>query len=861
MEDKKNSVKSERNPKYMLVGVVAVVVFVIAAFFICFVRNSHLVQIERMVVKETSYKTMLIEQNLEMNQSKLQYLAMDLSRKLRSPNTKNLVNKLSAVQYKKDFDYLNFAGSDGILIDSLEEMDVSGESFFRKGLSGKTGKREVYKSKREQQAYVAFYTPVMYRDSIVGVLNGYIGGRTKMRRMLDSSINGRDVAEAILDSKFNIIVSTKNDADYGLPLRSVLTGNFVDQSVDLFRKNALKDSIPVFYCSGDEGSFLAAVEQIGNTGWYMAVMMSPRSIANVSNVVIIVTILIALFVLAVICSVIYFINRANKKNRSESEGHLKNVLAALAETYGNVFEVNSETGESRVIRMGAILAQKAGRLFSENSKYNQIMAIYSNRMVIPEDSPLFEPVLTLDRVNETFSRKTQIDFVFRTHDGEKGYHYIQALFVKPSKTRSEFVMGFKNIDETMEVELAKRKKLGEQRLALEAALEKAQSADKAKSKFLFNMSHDIRTPMNAVLGYDTLALQYMWELGLPPEQTEKLARCLNNIQLSGKQLLGLINSVLNMARIESGEISLDETPTVVAELTSEVAVTFEETAREKNIMLLVSRNLKHKCIVCDKVKMQQVILNVVSNSVKYTKPAGTVRVNFREVPHETEGWCNIITTVEDNGIGISEKFLPHIFEDFERERSATASGVIGSGLGLSIVKKFVDMMGGKIEISSREGAGTKVVVTTPHRIAADDSAAADTIPMHHSEKLLGKRILLVEDNKMNREIAEEMLLSFGVVVECACDGVDALEKIHTEPAGAFDLVLMDVQMPRMNGYEATRAIRELSDPLKANIQIYAMTANAFEEDVQESKNAGMNGHISKPVDFAKFYSLLTKVFN
>jgi len=860
MEEKKINGKSEENPKYTLIWIVAGVLAVLAICFIYFIRDAHLAQIERMVVKEVSYKTVMIEKSMEAAQSKLQSIALDASRKLRTPSVSKMVSKLSSYQYSSTFDYLNFIGSDGILVDSLEEGDFSNESFFRKGMMGKTGKRETYKSQREQQTYVSFYTPVLYRDSIVGLLNGYVGGRTKLRSMLDSTINGHAVAEVILDSKFNVIVSSKSDVDFGLPLSSVLTGNFVEQNVEKFHKNALQNSIPVFYCNGGEGTFMAAVDQIGNTGWYMAVMVAPRSLANISYMVVFATALIAIFILVVVCVVVYFMNRANRKVRSESEGHLHNVMLALAETYGNVFEIDSETGESHVIRIAPILVQKAGRLFSEDSKYNQIMAVYSNRMVIPEDAILFEPVLTLDKVNETLARKSQFDFVFRTYDGVEGFHYIQALFVKPSKTRPEFVMGFKNVDDTMEAELAKRKKLGEQRLALEAALEKAQSADKAKSKFLFNMSHDIRTPMNAVLGYDTLALQYMWELGLPPEQTEKLARCLNNIQLSGKQLLGLINSVLNMARIESGEISLDESPTVVAELTNEVAVTFEETAREKNIMLLVSRNLKHKCIVCDKVKMQQVILNVVSNSVKYTKPAGTVRVNIKETAHEQEGWCNIVTTVEDNGIGISENFLPHIFEDFERERSATVSGVIGSGLGLSIVKKYVDLMGGKIEITSHEGSGTKVVVVTPHRIAEGEEASSETIPMQHSEKLQGKRILLVEDNKMNREIAEEMLVSFGVSVECACDGVEALDKISIEPAGAFDLVLMDVQMPRMDGYEATRAIRELSDPLKANIQIYAMTANAFEEDVQESRNAGMNGHISKPVDFAKFFNLLTKVF-
>lgn len=859
MEDKKNNRPMDMNPKFLLATSVAVGVFIAAAFFAYIVREAHVRQIEMYVAWEVKQKSELLNHHLDASRVKVQLMASELSRRLKSLPVTPAAVKEVAENSEDFFDYVDFLRLDGVLVSEDNQFDLYDEPLYREAISRKNNVFSILKSKRSLQALAGFVQPVTFKDSVVGYLVGSMGGRTKLRHLLDSSLSNRRAYEYILDSKLNV-VSSLDEAEYGLPFRSVLTGNFADRNMDLFRKAALDDSIVEFTYGDENGAHVAGVYAIGDYGFYLVVLVPPEEISKVSIQVVVGALLIALIIVLIVFLVIYLMNRASRMIHTENRDHFQSVVGALAESYGSVFEVNLDTGENQCIRIAPILVQKAGALFSGDAKYNQIMAVYANRMVIPEDKALFDQVLTLEKVKEAFANRSQFDFVFRTQ-GNGTTHYIQALFVRPSKIRPEFVMGFKNFDETMELERSKQKKQLEQRIALEIALEKARSADKAKSKFLFNMSHDIRTPMNAVLGYDTLALQYLWELGLPPEQTEKLSRCLNNIQMSGKQLMGLINSVLNMARIESGEVFLEESPTVVAELTGEVAVTFEETAREKNIMLLVSRNMGHKYIFCDKVKVQQVILNVVSNAVKYTENAGTVRVNFREMPHEKEGWCYMVTTVEDNGVGISESFLPHIFEDFERERSATISGVVGSGLGLSIVKKYVDLMGGSIEVNSKVGEGTKVVVKTPHRIAESDSVGDGKNSPKYIANLQGKRILLVEDNKLNREIAEEMLKSFGVHVECSEDGMECLERLEREPSGSYDLILMDVQMPRMDGYETTRRIRQMSDPLKACIKIYAMTANAFAEDVQESVNAGMDGHISKPVDFTKFYNLLQKVFN
>lgn len=851
MEQKKISNSSRKGARSALVFFVAFVVLVVGGVSVWQFRERSIADLENSIEQEVFYKVRLLEQSVELANTKIKLMASAVQ----SPKDIPSLNKDSF------FDSLFFINGDGSFSDNLEEFDFSGEGFFREAMSGKTVMRTSLHSSGSMQALMNFYSPISVNDSIVGVLGGSVGGRTRIRNFLDSTLNGNSVIEILCDSKFDVIVSSFGSVDHGIPMKSKMPAHLAQQTMELLRKNALVDGIPVFKVKVGGDAAIGSIDQVGNTGWFFVVFVTHETISEISTMTYILSICLVVFILALIALADFMMKRFNRIAQSESEVHLQNVLSALAQSYGSIFEVNLETGELRFIRLANNLVQIAGNLFNRGAKYGEIMAIYVNRVVYSEDKGIFNQVKTLDDVRASFAQRNQFDFIFRTPlKDDSDFHYIQALFVKPMKARPEFVMAFKGVDDTMEAELRKRKNLSEQRKILESALEKAQLADSAKSKFLFNMSHDIRTPMNAVLGYDTLAQQYLWELGLPPEQTEKIARCLNNIQLSGKQLLGLINSVLNMARIESGELSLDESTTLLAELTKEVSITFEETAHEKNVMLLVSRNFKHKYIRCDKIKMQQVILNVVSNAIKFTQSAGMVKINFREEPHENEGWCYIVTTVEDNGVGISEEFLPHIFEDFERERNATVSGVSGTGLGLSIVKKYMDVMKGSINITSKLGEGTKVVLKTPHCVVENDpSVAVETYPVYR-EKLTGRRILLVEDNKMNREIAEEMLKSFGVLVECAEDGVQCLEMLEREAAGYYDLILMDIQMPRMDGYEATIAIRSLKDPLKANILIYALTANAFEEDQRESVRVGMNGHISKPVDFTKFYNLLKSLF-
>ena len=387
---------------------------------------------------------------------------------------------------------------------------------------------------------------------------------------------------------------------------------------------------------------------------------------------------------------------------------------------------------------------------------------------------------------------------------------------------------------------------------LEWAKTQAEAASSAKTSFLFNMSHDIRTPMNAIMGFRDLLEKHIDE---PERRTDYLRK----IKDASKVLLSIINNVLEMARIEKGTVVVEEVAWNVRNFNDSLFNVFSEMMKEKNIEFVREIKVKHDYLYCDPTKLREVFMNILSNAYKYTNPGGKVRMILREKPSRKEGWVIFETTISDTGIGMSKEFLPHIFEEFSRENNTTANKVEGTGLGMPIVKRLVELMNGTIRVSSEKGVGTTFVVTLPHRIASESENTEPEIVEADETVFKGKRILLAEDNDLNAEIAEEILTSVGFLIERAEDGDACLEKLVSADAGYYDLVLMDIQMPNMDGYQATKAIRELADKEKACIPIIAMTANAFEEDRSKAVNMGMNGHIAKPIDVAELFRVLARV--
>ena len=371
---------------------------------------------------------------------------------------------------------------------------------------------------------------------------------------------------------------------------------------------------------------------------------------------------------------------------------------------------------------------------------------------------------------------------------------------------------------------------------------KAECANKAKSSFLLNMSHDIRTPMNAIIGYAELASRHL-------QETDKLGRYLEEIQICGKELLSMLGNVLDLARIENNKVEMEYTVSNVHECFENCVIMFQQQAESKNQTISLTEQIMYPYVYMDEPHLSEVCLNIISNAIKYTNTGGWISCNVVQKSCEKEDWCNMIISITDNGIGMSEEFQKRVFETFERERNTTSSHIEGSGIGMGITKKLVELMDGTIEVKSKQGKGSTFTVTIPCRKASEgDSLVKKNSNLRNKNCLNGVRILLVEDNEINTEIATELLTEEGCIVETANDGVACIDMIEKADADYYKMILMDIQMPVMNGYDTTLTIRKMKDTKKARIPIIAMTANAFAEDAQKGLSVGMNAHVAKPVD-------------
>ena len=434
-------------------------------------------------------------------------------------------------------------------------------------------------------------------------------------------------------------------------------------------------------------------------------------------------------------------------------------------------------------------------------------------------------------------------------------NFFMALLVSSIAVAAILLTILKLLRKARKAEAAARKAANDtQKLnaKLQVTVENAESANHAKSTFLFNMSHDIRTPMNAIIGYADLASRHL-------DDPAKLKNYMENIQVCGQNLLMLLNNVLDLARIENDKTEMEYSVSDIEKDFRNCVAMFRNQADSKGQTLTVTTQLQYPYIYADIPHLTEICTNLVSNAVKYTGAGGTIRCNVTQKSGEKEGWCDTVITVADNGIGMSQEFQKHIFEPFERERTSTVSKVEGSGIGMGIVKKLVGLMSGTVEVESRIGVGSTFTVTIPCRIASEDETQAKRETNPSDQKCLcGTRILLTEDNDLNAEIAVELLQEEGCTVDRAKDGVECVDMLEKAANGTYQLILMDIQMPVMNGYDAARKIRGLDDPQKANIPIIAMTANAFTEDRQVALDAGMNDHIAKPINMNVLVPTLRK---
>ncbi|MDE7251426.1 MAG: response regulator [Acetatifactor sp.] len=543
---------------------------------------------------------------------------------------------------------------------------------------------------------------------------------------------------------------------------------------------------------------------------------------------------------------------AQKLQEKENERRQMELVQALSIDFNLVCFVDLDTGMGIPIRNEG---KDTISIFNEEISLEESMERYIQKCVYEEDKEMLREAVSLRTLRKEMTEKNLFSVNYRKEkDGEITYFQMKAVRagVGDENGGSGIVLGFRSVDGEIRKEM-------EQNSLLEAALSQANRASQAKSVFLSNMSHDIRTPMNAIVGFTNLAITHS-------DHKEQVEEYLKKIQTSGNHLLSLINDILDMSHIESGKIQLEEKPCSLPEIVHGLRNILQADIHAKQLELQIDMvDVLDEDIYCDKLRLNQVLLNLLSNSVKYTGAGGVVSMRITEKPGAPTGYASYEFSIKDTGMGMSSEFLEHIFEPFERERNSTISGIQGTGLGMAITKNIVDMMNGSIEVKSEQGVGTEFTLSFTFRLYSESRELLQsdgTGKQGNSKeevKLRRGRILLVEDVELNQEIAVAILENAGFTTEVAQNGRNAVDMVRQSEPGYYQLVLMDVQMPVMNGYEATQEIRNLENRELASIPIIAMTANAFVEDKQMALKCGMNGHIAKPIDISNLFETLDSV--
>ena len=533
-------------------------------------------------------------------------------------------------------------------------------------------------------------------------------------------------------------------------------------------------------------------------------------------------------------------NITSNYKREEEKVYQLEIINALSIDYTNVFMVNLMTNRIRIVRMNDV----AGAFYSDElgeQYYDDALEFYIDVSVYADDRDMMRMAFSRDNILRQLIKRETFYVNFRSNINNKlQYMKLKVVRIGDIKETGNFLLAFMNVDDEIEHEM-KQKKL------LQDTLSMAESASHAKTMFLSNMSHDIRTPMNAIIGFTTLALNHISEQAMVKTYLDK-------IKSSSNHLLSLINDVLDMSRIESGKMKINKTVSTVEKIVGDVDTVMQSQIQMKHLEYsLIKRGNLTRPVMMDGLRLNQILINIVGNAVKYTPDYGKVQFMITEMPSISDNTSSYQFRIKDNGIGMSKKFLEKIFTPFERDENKAIAKIQGTGLGLAITKSLVDIMEGSIFVKSEEGKGSEFLVCFDLENAKEGELSVEEKKENVYESSVidsfkDVRILLVEDNELNREIATELLKSVGFILDEAENGSQAVQMVNDSPAGYYKVILMDVMMPVMNGYESTKKIRSLEDKAKANVPIIAMTANAFEEDKNQAIECGMDKFVSKPFD-------------
>lgn len=674
------------------------------------------------------------------------------------------------------------------------------------------------------------------------ILHGHISDvtefiREKEQNNILSALTMDYTSLVLCDLKQDTVEVIKQDASC-----AEMNWHSYSESLNYFYDNVLmKDSCPNYMDLLSNESLMRTLKEQGSLEWHFQIVPDENGISNLGARAVFLYEDLNHFKIIMGFRPIDEIVKREKVLELQRE-----IIEGLGKEYFSVLLLELDSGQIFSYRE---VGENGKRIADFCRKYEnqwcELLPAYADEIVTDESRENFLDQLSLDALcsnQDDFS----MTYEFKTGDRIL-YHQTRIAYVYKKDRSRVAVIGTRNIDDLIKKERMQEAKLKEAYIL-------AENANKAKTDFLNNMSHDIRTPMNVILGYNELMKQYLTDPILVDYQ--------NKIEQSGKLLLSIINNVLDMARIESGKMVVEERAEEVGLVVEEIESVFESSAQEKNIVFTTSVDVDHTHVLWDGFKVREILMNLVGNAFKYTPDGGHIAIDVKELDCARSGYVRIQTQIKDTGIGMSEDYLPTLFDSFSREYNTTIGKVSGTGLGMAIVKNLVDVMDGDICVKSKLGEGTCFTLTFEHKIADADSIEwnQELDVLDEKSILEGKRVLLVEDNDLNAEITMAILEQSGLILDRVEDGLACINRLSEVDADLYDLILMDIQMPNMNGYEATRRIRQFENVKKASIPILAMTANAFEEDKKMAMEAGMNGHISKPIDVNVLENEIINIF-
>lgn len=674
------------------------------------------------------------------------------------------------------------------------------------------------------------------------ILHGHISDMTEFIREKEqnnilSALTMDYTSLVLCDLKQDTVEVIKQDASC-----AEMNWHSYSESLNYFYDNVLmKDSCPNYMDILSNASLMRTLKEQGSLEWHFQIVPDENGISNLGARAVFLYEDLNHFKIIMGFRPIDEIVKREKVLELQRE-----IIEGLGKEYFSVLLLELDSGQIFSYRE---VGENGKRIADFCRKYGnqwcELLPAYADEIVTDESRENFLDQLSLDAL---CSNQDDFSMTYEFKTGDRIiYHQTRIAYVYKKDRSRVAVIGTRNIDDLIKKERMQEAKLKEAYIV-------AEEANKAKTDFLNNMSHDIRTPMNVILGYNELMKQYLTDPILVDYQ--------NKIEQSGKLLLSIINNVLDMARIESGKMVVEERAEQIGLVVEEIESVFESSAQEKNIVFTTSVDVDHTHVLWDGFKVREILMNLVGNAFKYTPDGGHIAIDVKELDCARSGYVRIQTQVKDTGIGMSEDYLPTLFDSFSREYNTTIGKVSGAGLGMAIVKNLVDMMDGEICVKSKLGEGTCFTLTFEHKIADADSIEwnQELDVLDEKSILEGKRVLLVEDNELNAEIAMAILEQSGLILDRVEDGLACVNRLSEVDADLYDLILMDIQMPNMNGYEATRRIRQFENVKKASIPILAMTANAFEEDKKMAIEAGMNGHISKPIDVNVLENEIINIF-